>query len=199
MLDHSQAHTPNVESAPSEKADVSWRCFPEPSTLLPIRMVLSPQKSWTFHSCSLTHERWCLLIFPCIVWCLRDHHVALSSGFSDHFPSCLPIHEFDDSEKTVPSCCCFWWTSFLPFHSIATSSFDRFPQEANISLEASVGQILILIAVCVVFHSRYQSTLIPLPPSIRPIFKGFTSHFVSQFKCWIIPRPIYPMWNQLPH
>ena len=43
-----------------------------------------------------------------------------------------------------------------------------FPQEANSSLEAAVGRIVFLSAVFVVFHSRYQSTLIPVPPSIRP-------------------------------
>ena len=39
---------------------------------------------------------------------------------------------------------------------------------ANNSLEAGFGRILFLSAVFVVFHSRYQSTLIPVPPSIRP-------------------------------
>ena len=43
-----------------------------------------------------------------------------------------------------------------------------FPEGANISLEAGFGQIVFLSAVFVVFHSRYQSTLIPVPPSIRP-------------------------------
>ena len=43
-----------------------------------------------------------------------------------------------------------------------------FTQEANISLEAGFGQILSLSAVFVGFHSRYQSNLIPVPPSIRP-------------------------------
>ena len=43
-----------------------------------------------------------------------------------------------------------------------------FPQEANISFEAGFGRIVFHSAVCVVFHSRYQSTLIPVPPSIRP-------------------------------
>ena len=42
-----------------------------------------------------------------------------------------------------------------------------FTQEANISLEAAVGQIELLSAVFVWFHSWYQSTLIPVPPSIR--------------------------------
>ena len=41
-----------------------------------------------------------------------------------------------------------------------------FPQGANISLEAGFGQIVRLSAVFVVFHSRYQSTLIPVPTSI---------------------------------
>ena len=43
-----------------------------------------------------------------------------------------------------------------------------FPQGANISLEAGFGRILFLSAVFVVFHSRYQSPLIPVPPSISP-------------------------------
>ena len=42
-------------------------------------------------------------------------------------------------------------------------------QEANISFESTVGQILFLSAMLVVFHPRYQSTLIPFPPSKRPM------------------------------
>ena len=44
-----------------------------------------------------------------------------------------------------------------------------FTLEANIMLEAAVVQILFLSAVFVGFHAWYQSTLIPVPPSIRPI------------------------------
>ena len=43
-----------------------------------------------------------------------------------------------------------------------------FTLEANIMLEAAVVQILFLSAVFVGFHAWYQSTLIPVPPSIRP-------------------------------
>ena len=43
-----------------------------------------------------------------------------------------------------------------------------FPQGSSISLEAGFGRIVFLSAVFVLFHSRYQSTLIPVPPSIRP-------------------------------
>ena len=43
-----------------------------------------------------------------------------------------------------------------------------FPQGANISLEAGLGRIVFFSAVFVIFNSRYQSTLIPVPPSIRP-------------------------------
>ena len=42
-----------------------------------------------------------------------------------------------------------------------------FPQGASISSEAGFGRIVFLSAVFVVFHSRFQNTLIPLPPSIR--------------------------------
>ena len=43
-----------------------------------------------------------------------------------------------------------------------------FTQEANICLESGFGPIMFLSAVFVVFHPRNQSTLIPVPPSIRP-------------------------------
>ena len=43
-----------------------------------------------------------------------------------------------------------------------------YPQGTNISLEAGFGRIVFLSVVFVVFHSRYKSTLIPVPPSIRP-------------------------------
>ena len=43
-----------------------------------------------------------------------------------------------------------------------------FPQGASISLEAGFGRIVFISAVFVVFHSRYQSTLIPVPPSKSP-------------------------------
>ena len=44
-----------------------------------------------------------------------------------------------------------------------------FPQEANISLEAALDQIVCLSAVCIVFHSEYQRTVIPVPHPIRPM------------------------------
>ena len=43
-----------------------------------------------------------------------------------------------------------------------------FPPGSNNSLEAGFGRIVYLSAVFVVFHSGYQSTLFPVPPSIRP-------------------------------
>ena len=54
---------------------------------------------------------------------------------------------------------------FVPLPPAVLSGF---PQEANILLEAAVGRIVFVSAVFVVFHSRYQSTLIPVPPSVRP-------------------------------
>ena len=53
-----------------------------------------------------------------------------------------------------------------------------FPQGANISLEAGFGRIVFLSAVFVVFHTRYQNTLIPVPPSKRPLCRqGFILTF----------------------
>ena len=54
---------------------------------------------------------------------------------------------------------------FVPWLSAVLTGF---PLGANISLEAGFGRIVFLRAVFVVFQSRYQSTLIPVPPSITP-------------------------------
>ena len=53
------------------------------------------------------------------------------------------------------------------FVPLPPADLTGFPQGANISLEAGFGRIVFLSAVFVVFHSRDQSTLIPVPPSIR--------------------------------
>ena len=54
---------------------------------------------------------------------------------------------------------------FVPMPPAVLTGFS---QGASISLEAGFGRIAFLSALIVVFHSRYQSTLIPVPPSIRP-------------------------------
>ena len=53
---------------------------------------------------------------------------------------------------------------FVPFPPAVLIGYT---EEANISLHAAVGLILFLSALCFVFHSRYQSTLIPVTPPIR--------------------------------
>ena len=72
-----------------------------------------------------------------------------------------------------------------------------FPQGASISLEVGLGRIFFLSAVFVVFHSRYQSTLIPVPPSMRPTrLQGVSPHtlFLGS-KGWILPMTLHLMWN----
>ena len=54
------------------------------------------------------------------------------------------------------------------FVPLTPAVLTGFPQEANISLEVTVGRIVFLSAVFIGFHSQHQSTLIPVPPSIRP-------------------------------
>ena len=75
-----------------------------------------------------------------------------------------------------------------------------FPQEPSISLEAGFGRIVFVSAVFVVFLSRSRSTLIPVPPSIRPSrIQGLSPHsLILGSKCWILPRPLHPMWNRGP-
>ena len=74
----------------------------------------------------------------------------------------------DASAKTVPVQCYSDGRVLGLFVPLPPAVLTRFPLEANISLEAGFGRIVFLSAVFVVFHSRYQSTLIPDPPSIRP-------------------------------
>ena len=114
-----------------------------------------------------------------------------------NFPHVILYTKGDDSAKTDPVRCCFWRTWFWPFRLISPAVLIGFTQEANISLEAAVGKILFLSAVFVRFHSRLQSNLIPVPPSIRPTWlQGLYLHtlFLGS-KCWILPMPIHPMWN----
>ena len=60
------------------------------------------------------------------------------------------------------------------FVTLPPADLTGFPQAASISLEAGFVRIVFLSAVFVLFHSRYQSTLIADPPSIRPCdFMGF--------------------------
>ena len=94
---------------------------------------------------------------------------APSSGFRDHFPHVSYSRRVmivlrrslygDVSDGRVLGL-------FVP---LPPAVLTGFPQGASISLEAGFGRIVFLkSAVFVVFHSRYQSTLIPVPPSIRP-------------------------------
>ena len=63
---------------------------------------------------------------------------------------------------------------FVPLQPAVLTGF---PQGSSTSLEAGIGQIFFLSAGFVVFHSRYQSTLIPVPPSIRPSrIQGLSPH-----------------------
>ena len=48
------------------------------------------------------------------------------------------------------------------FVPLPQAGLTEFPQGVSISLEAGFGRIVFLSAVFVVFHSRYQSTLILL-------------------------------------
>ena len=62
------------------------------------------------------------------------------------------------------------------FFPLQPAVLTGFPQGASISLEAGFGRILFLSAMFVVFVSRYQSTLIPVPPSITVVIQGLSPH-----------------------
>ena len=89
------------------------------------------------------------------MWCLTDQDMAHSSGLREHFPSCFPIQEHDDSAKTVPYGVVSDGRVLGLFVPLPPAVLTGFPQEANSSLEAAVGRIVFLSAVFVVFHSPY--------------------------------------------
>ena len=72
----------------------------------------------------------------------------------------------DDSAETAPySVVSYGHVFAFSFH--CHHQFERISPEANISLEGGFCKILFLSAVFIGFHSRCQSTFIPVPPSIR--------------------------------
>ena len=84
------------------------------------------------------------------------------------FPHVSLFSKGDDSAKTVPVRCFSDGRVLCLFVRLPPPVLTGFLQGANISLEAGFGRIVFLSAVFIIFNSRYQSTLIPLPPSIRP-------------------------------
>ena len=145
--------------------------------------------------------RWCSLIFPWIVWVSETTMWHSRQASVNTFPHLSLIREVMivlrwSLELFVPDGHLF--SIFVP---LPTAVLIGFPKEANISLEAAVGQILFLRAVCIGFHSQYQSTLIPVPPSLRLMWlqENYTHTLFLGSKCSILPRPLQPMWNQGPH
>ena len=84
------------------------------------------------------------------------------------FPHVSLFTKGDDSAKMVPYGVVSDGLVLGLFVPLSPAVWTGFPQGANISLEAGFGRIVFLSAVFVVFHTWYQSTLIPVPPSIRP-------------------------------
>ena len=84
------------------------------------------------------------------------------------FPHVSLFTKGDDRAKTVPVRCCSDGRVLGLFVPLPPAVLTGFPQGASILLEAGFGRIVFLSAVFVLFHSPYQSTLIPVPPSIRP-------------------------------
>ena len=116
------------------------------------------------------------------------------------FPHVSLFTKGDISAKTVPVRCCSDGRVLRLFVPFPPAVLTGFPQGANISSEAGFVRIVFLSAVFIVFHSQYQSTLIPVPPSIRPsALQGLSPHtlFLGS-KGWILPRPLHPMWNRGP-
>ena len=87
---------------------------------------------------------------------------------TDTFPHVSLFTKGDDSAKSVPVLFVSDGHVLGLFVPLPPAVLTGFPQGASISLEPGFGRNVFFSAVFVVFHSRYQSTLIPVPPSIRP-------------------------------
>ena len=107
------------------------------------------------------------MIFPWSVWGLRDHYGALSSDSTTTFPHVSLFTKGDDSAKQSLYGVVSDGRVLGLFVPLLPAVLTGFPQGASISLEAGFGRIVFLSAVFVVFHSRYRSPLIPVPPSIK--------------------------------
>ena len=94
--------------------------------------------------------------------------MALRHASTNTFPPVSLFTKDDDSAKTVPVECFLDGHVLGLFVPLPPAVLTGFPEGASISLEAGFDRIVFLSAVFVVFHSRYQSTLIPVPPFIRP-------------------------------
>ena len=84
------------------------------------------------------------------------------------FPHVSLFMKGDNSAKTVPVRCCSDGRVLGLFVPLPPAFMTGFPQGSNILLDAGFCRIVFLSALFVMFHSRYQSTLIAVPPSIRP-------------------------------
>ena len=80
------------------------------------------------------------------------------------FPHVSVFTKGDESAKSVPYAVVSFGRALGLFVPLPPAVLTGFSQEANISLEEGVGRIVFLSAVFIVFHSRYQSPLIPVPP-----------------------------------
>ena len=108
------------------------------------------------------------------------------------FPHVSLFTKHDDSAKTVPVRCCSWRACVWFFRYIATTSFDRIYPGSKHFVWSGFFQIVFLSALFVGFHSPYQSTLIPVPPSISLMaLQGlYPASLIIGPKCSMPPRPI---------
>ena len=93
MLDASKAHLANGDAGSQGNADVSWRCYPGRSSLIPIRRALSPRKYRTL-SFILTYLSEMMLVdmsLDCVV--SQRPLCGTLVRLGEQFLSCFPIHE----------------------------------------------------------------------------------------------------------
>ena len=108
------------------------------------------------------------MIFPWTVCGLETTMGHSSQASATTFPHVSLFTKGDDSAKTALYGVVSDGRVLRLFVRLPPAVLTGFPQGANISLEAGFGRIVFLSAVFLAFHSRYQSTLIPVPPSIWP-------------------------------
>ena len=107
------------------------------------------------------------MIFSWTVWGLRDHYGHSPQALATTFPQFSLFTKGDDMANTSLYGVVSDGRDLGIFVPLPATVLRGFSQGANISLYAGYGRIVFLSAVFVLFHSRDQSTLIPLPPSIR--------------------------------
>ena len=144
--------------------------------------------------------RWCCWYFPGLSVVSETTMWHSRQVSETTFPHITLFTDGDDSAKLVPSRCCFWGTCFCSFSTIATSSFFKIYRGSNYFVASGcwpnyVSHCLVhRVSLTVPKNLDFCSTF----PKASVTSRLYPHTLFLGSECWILPRLIEPMWNQVP-